>query len=59
MSYFAATTWEGRQGMATNSGVMPGPGLTYSNTFLTYSFDQLVGPDGKTITRAPSLGVTI
>jgi len=59
LSYFAAATWEGRQGMATNSGVMPGPGLTYSNTFLTYSFDQLVGPDGKTITRAPSVGVTI
>ena len=44
---------------ATNSGVMPSPGLTYSNSFLTYSFDQLVGPDGKTITRAPSVGVTI
>ena len=59
VSYFAAATWEGRQGMVTNSGVMPGPGLTYSDTFLTYSFDQLVGPDGQTITRAPSVGVTI
>ena len=44
---------------ATNSGVLPGPGLTYSNTFLAYSFDQVVGPDGKTITRAPSVGVLI
>lgn len=25
---------------ATNSGVMPEPGLTYSNTFLDYSFNQ-------------------
>jgi hypothetical protein len=25
---------------ATNSGVMPAPGLTYSNTFLDYSFNQ-------------------
>jgi len=24
---------------ATNSGVLPAPGLTYSNTFLAYSFD--------------------
>lgn len=44
---------------ATNSGVLPGPGLTYSNTFLTYSFDQVVGPNGGTITRAPSVGVLI
>lgn len=26
---------------ATNSGVMPDPGLTYSNTFMDYSFDQV------------------
>ena len=26
---------------ATNSGVLPEPGLTYSNTFLDYSFNQL------------------
>ena len=26
---------------ATNSGVMPEPGLTYSNTFMDYSFDQV------------------
>jgi hypothetical protein len=29
---------------ATNSGVMPGPGLTYSNTFMDYSFDQVICP---------------
>src|ERR1700722_14726932 len=27
---------------ATNSGVMPDPGFTYSNTFLDYSFDQVL-----------------
>jgi hypothetical protein len=26
---------------ATNSGVMPSPGLTYSNAFVDYSFDQV------------------
>ena len=26
---------------ATNSGVLPEPGFTYSNTFMDYSFDQL------------------
>jgi hypothetical protein len=26
---------------ATNSGVMPEPGLTYSNTFMNYSFNQV------------------
>jgi hypothetical protein len=26
---------------ATNSGVMPDPGLTYSNTFMDYSFDKV------------------
>jgi hypothetical protein len=29
---------------ATNSGVMPGPGLTYANTFMEYSFDQVKCP---------------
>lgn len=32
---------------ATNSGVMPDVGLTYSNLFLFYSRDQLKGPDGE------------
>ena len=29
---------------ATNSGVTPEPGFTYSNLFLFYSRDQLKGP---------------
>jgi hypothetical protein len=29
---------------ATNSGVMPGPGLTYANTFMDYSFNQVNCP---------------
>lgn len=29
---------------ATNSGVMPEPGLTYANTFMDYSFDQVDCP---------------
>jgi hypothetical protein len=29
---------------ATNSGVLPSPGLTYSNAFLDYSFDQVNCP---------------
>jgi hypothetical protein len=29
---------------ATNSGVMPGPGLTYANTFMDYSFHQVNCP---------------
>lgn len=34
---------------ATNSGVTPAPGFTYSNLFLFYSRDQLRGPDGKVL----------
>jgi len=34
---------------ATNSGVMAHPGLTYSNTFLDYSFDQVICPVCGTI----------
>jgi hypothetical protein len=34
---------------ATNSGVMPHPGFTYSNTFLDYSFDQVSCADCGTI----------
>jgi hypothetical protein len=34
---------------ATNSGVMPDPGLTYSNTFMEYSFDQVNCPVCGTI----------
>src|SRR5258706_2256285 len=37
-----------RLGMnATNSGVTPESGLTYSNLFLFYSRDQLLGPRGE------------
>lgn len=34
---------------ATNSGVTPEPGFTYSNLFLFYSRDQLKGPSGETL----------
>ena len=34
---------------ATNSGVMPEPGLTYANYFLDYSFDQFVTARGDNI----------
>jgi len=32
---------------STNSGVQPEPGLTYSNLFLDYTFNELHGPDGE------------
>ena len=32
---------------ATNSGVMPGPGLTYLNTFMDYSFSQAKNSSGQ------------
>jgi len=34
---------------ATNSGVLPGPGLTYANYFMNYSFDQFRTAKGDTI----------
>ena len=34
---------------ATNSGVTPEPGLTYSNLFVFFSRDQLKGPKGETL----------
>ncbi|HEX5875921.1 MAG TPA: transporter [Pyrinomonadaceae bacterium] len=34
---------------ATNSGVTPAPGFTYSNQLLIYSRDQLKGPDGEVL----------
>lgn len=34
---------------ATNSGVTPEPGFSYSNQFLFYSRNQLRGPDGKVL----------
>ena len=33
---------------ATNSGVLPEPGITYYNTFMDYSFGELKGPNGGT-----------
>jgi hypothetical protein len=35
--------------MATNSGVLPPPGLTYANYFMHYSFDQSKTKKGDTI----------
>src|SRR3954453_12313864 len=38
------------QGMsATNSGVTPEPGFTYSNLFIFFSRDHLKGPAGETL----------
>jgi hypothetical protein len=34
---------------ATNSGVTPEPGLTFSNSFLFYARDQLKGPNGEVL----------
>ncbi len=34
---------------ATNSGVTPDPGFTFSNVFLFYSRDQLKGPNGEVL----------
>ena len=34
---------------STNSGVLPDPGLTYSNIFELYSFSKLKGPKGETL----------
>src|SRR5260370_30592783 len=34
---------------ATNSGVMPEPGLSYANFFMDYSFDQLRSASGATV----------
>jgi len=34
---------------ATNSGVLPAPGLTYLNYFDFFSFDELKGPNGGTL----------
>ena len=44
---------------ATNSGVLPAPGLTYLNLFQYYSFDKLKGPQGGTITDNLKVGLFI
>jgi len=38
---------------ATNSGVQPEPGLTYSNVFLDYTFNELHGADGQRLQANP------
>ena len=40
---------------ATNSGVTPEPGFTFSNVFLLYSRDQLKGPDGEVLATGEAL----
>ncbi|HKF56803.1 MAG TPA: transporter, partial [Blastocatellia bacterium] len=44
---------------STNSGVQPEPGLTYSNLFLDYTFNELHGPDGERLQANPSFTVLI
>src|SRR5262247_119476 len=34
---------------ATNSGITPEPGFSYSNLFLFYSRNELKGPDGEVL----------
>jgi hypothetical protein len=42
---------------STNSGVMPEPGLTYSNAFLDYTFNELHGADGQRLQTNPAFTV--
>jgi hypothetical protein len=44
---------------ATNSGLLPAPGITYVNYFQYYSFDKLKGPQGGTITDNLDFGLFI
>src|SRR6478672_1800247 len=44
---------------STNSGTLPDPGLTYSNFFQRYSFNQLKGPDGERLPVSGNLSVTV
>ena len=44
---------------STNSGVQPEPGLTYSNMFLDYTFNELHGPDGERLQANPAFTVLI
>ena len=44
---------------ATNSGVMPEPGLTYLNTFMDYSFDQSKGSNGQNLPADLSVSVLV
>ena len=36
---------------ATNSGVMPEPGLTYANIFMDYSFNQFRSASGASVAQ--------
>lgn len=42
---------------ATNSGVLPEPGLTYSNVFLDYTFNELHGADGQRLQANPAFTI--
>jgi hypothetical protein len=42
---------------ATNSGVQPEPGFTYSNAFLDYTFNELHGPDGQRLAANPAFTI--
>src|SRR5215470_5028568 len=42
---------------ATNSGVLPEPGLTYSNVFLDYTFNELHGADGQRLQVKPAFTI--
>lgn len=44
---------------ATNSGLLPAPGITYVNLFQYYSFDKLKGPQGGTITDNLDVGLFV
>ena len=44
---------------ATNSGIMPAPGLTYANYFLDYSFNQFKTATGDTIFEQGSAAVFV
>ena len=44
---------------ATNSGVLPEPGLTYANIFELYSFDKLKGPNGEELPVSGNVSVFI
>ena len=44
---------------STNSGVQPEPGLSYSNMFLDYTFNELHGPNGERLQANPAFTVLI
>ena len=44
---------------ATNSGVLPEPGLTYSNIFLNYTFNEVHGADGERLPFQPAFTILV